>query len=88
MRHTGLLIVFVLILSSIMIASTNQSYRFVGSRNSDVYHYEHCSYVKRILIEDRVYFATRDSAKAMGYRGCRLCKSWRDMNPGELPHGR
>lgn len=61
---------------------------FLGSSQSTIYHYPHCSYVKRIRAGNIVYFATRDSAKAMGYRGCRLCKSWRDMNPGELPHGR
>jgi len=47
---------------------------FVGSKNSDVYHYPSCRYAKRIKPENRVYFDTPEEAIAAGYHPCKVCK--------------
>jgi Micrococcal nuclease (thermonuclease) homologs len=50
-----------------------ESSHFVGSENSDVYHYPWCHYVDRINPENRIYFDTPEDAIAAGYRPCRVC---------------
>ena len=53
-----------------------QSYTgpFVGSKNSNVYHYPWCSEAKKILPQNLVTFATLADACAAGYRPCEVCK--------------
>jgi LPXTG-motif cell wall-anchored protein len=46
---------------------------FVGSKNSDVYHYPSCSYVDRIKPENRIYFSSPEDAIDHGYRPCKVC---------------
>jgi hypothetical protein len=52
-----------------------QSYAgpFVGSKNSNVYHYPWCSEAKKIKPENLVTFATVADACAAGYRPCEVC---------------
>ena len=52
-----------------------QSYAgpFVGSINSNVYHYTWCSEAKKILQKNLVTFATVGDACAAGYRPCEVC---------------
>jgi len=47
--------------------------QFVGSINSDVYHYLNCHYVKRIKEYNKIYFTSVEDAKAHGYRPCKVC---------------
>jgi hypothetical protein len=53
-----------------------QSYNgpFVGSINSNVYHYPWCSEAKKILPENMVIFPTVGAACDAGYRPCEVCK--------------
>jgi methylphosphotriester-DNA--protein-cysteine methyltransferase len=53
-----------------------QSYTgpFVGSKNSNVYHYPWCSEAKKIKSENLVVFATVADACAANYRPCEVCK--------------
>jgi competence protein ComEC len=46
---------------------------FVGSVNSDVYHYPWCSYAQQIKPENLVTFATAQDAVNAGYRPCKIC---------------
>lgn len=46
---------------------------FVGSKNSDVYHYPWCSSAKQILASNLVTFSTSAEARAAGYRPCSKC---------------
>lgn len=47
------------------------SCRFVGSRNSTLYHLPTCAAAKRIKESNRVCFASEDAARAKGYApGC------------------
>jgi len=52
-----------------------QSYTgpFVGSINSNVYHYPWCYEAKKILPKNLVTFATVAEACAAGYRPCKVC---------------
>ena len=52
-----------------------QSYTgpFVGSKNSNVYHYPWCYEAKKILPKNLVTFATVADACAAGYRPCEVC---------------
>jgi len=50
------------------------SERYVGSKNSDVYHRLSCHYVNNILESNKVYFSSKAEAEAAGYRACKVCK--------------
>ena len=47
---------------------------FVGSKNSNVYHYPWCSEAQKIKPENLVKFNTAADAQKMGYRPCEVCK--------------
>ena len=47
---------------------------FVGSRNSDVYHYPSCSSAKQIKSSNQVWFSSSADARAHGYRPCSKCR--------------
>lgn len=47
---------------------------FVGSRESDVYHYSNCRYVNMINAENIIWFTSAEDARAHGYRPCRVCR--------------
>jgi len=47
---------------------------FVGSVNSDVYHYPTCTYAQRIYPENQIWFSSSDEARAHGYRPCKVCR--------------
>ncbi len=51
-----------------------QEYKYAASKNSDIYHYIDCSYVKKIKPEDLVLFKAREEAIASGRRPCKKCK--------------
>ena len=65
------LIILGLLLS---IFTLNAGAYYVGSKNSDVYHYPSCHYVDRINPENLIYFDTPGDAIAAGYRPCKVCK--------------
>jgi len=46
---------------------------FVGSINSDVYHYPTCTYAQRIYPENQIWFSSSQDARAHGYRPCKVC---------------
>jgi micrococcal nuclease len=46
---------------------------FVGSINSDVYHYPTCTYAQRIYPENQIWFNSSEDARASGYRPCKVC---------------
>ncbi|MFC1931887.1 thermonuclease family protein [Chloroflexota bacterium] len=47
---------------------------FVGSVNSDVYHYPTCAYAQRIYPENLIWFNSSDDARARGYSPCEVCR--------------
>jgi micrococcal nuclease len=52
-------------------ASTSQVY--VGSINSNKYHYPACEYAKQISTTNQVWFSSPADAKARGYVACKVC---------------
>lgn len=48
--------------------------KFVGSKDSDKYHYCNCRYAKRIKPENLLCFSDEKDAQAKGYVPCGVCK--------------
>ena len=65
------LIVLGLLLS---IFTLNAGAYYVGSKNSDVYHYPDCRYAKNIKSGNMIYFDTPEDAVGAGYHSCKVCK--------------
>jgi micrococcal nuclease len=47
--------------------------RFVGSLESDKYHYPSCRWAKKILPQNQIWFASSEEAWAAGYVPCGVC---------------
>ena len=47
---------------------------YVGSVNSDKYHYPSCQYAQQILPQNRIWFLTTAEAQASGYIPCKVCR--------------
>jgi hypothetical protein len=47
---------------------------YVGSIDSNVYHYPYCVYAQQISPENKIWFTSVTEAEAKGYRPCNLCK--------------
>lgn len=47
--------------------------RFVGSINSDVYHYPSCGHAGRIKPWNEIWFSSSQDARNHGYRPCKVC---------------
>lgn len=50
------------------------SIKYVGSINSDKYHYPNCRWVQKIKSGNEVWFSSREGAKKAGYVSCKVCK--------------
>ncbi len=48
--------------------------QFVGSKNSDKYHYCHCTWAKKIKPDNLKCFQSKEEAQAEGYVPCGTCK--------------
>jgi len=48
--------------------------KYLGSKNSDVYHYPGCKWAMKISTDNAVWFDSAAQARAAGYRPCRVCK--------------
>jgi len=53
---------------------TATSGKFVGSLQSDKYHYPTCCWAKEIKPENEIWFKNAEDAKAHGYKPCGVCK--------------
>ncbi len=47
---------------------------YVGSVNSNIYHYPSCKWAKEIYPENKIWFSSVADAKAHGYRPCKVCE--------------
>ena len=56
-----------------ILTNQNQTKQFVGSVNSNVYHYPSCRYVDQIKPENRIWFSSSQDARNHGYRPCQVC---------------
>jgi hypothetical protein len=82
----GVVALFVIIIGAFAYTSLNKpssnpntngnqqtTQQFVGSKNSDVYHYPSCTYAQRIKAENRIWFSSSQDARNHGYRPCKVC---------------
>nr|DAV89323.1 MAG TPA: DNA methyl phosphotriester repair domain protein [Caudoviricetes sp.] len=53
--------------------STAFSTTYVGSVNSNKFHYTYCRYADRIYESNKIYFSSRDEAINSGYIPCKVC---------------
>jgi len=53
---------------------SGQSVMYVGSANSNVYHYPTCASAQRINPSNLVTFSSAADAQAKGYRPCKVCR--------------
>ncbi len=54
--------------------SSAQSYSYVGSVNSDIYHNPSCQWAQKIHSENEIWFISEDDARSNGYRACKVCR--------------
>jgi len=54
--------------------TTAKSGQFVGSLESDKYHYPSCRWAKKILPQNEIWFSSSQDARAAGYVPCGACK--------------
>ncbi len=54
--------------------TTAKSGQFVGSLESDKYHYPSCRWAKKILPQNEIWFSSSQEARAAGYVPCGVCK--------------
>lgn len=47
--------------------------KYVGSKESDKYHYPSCKWVEKILPENKIWFDSEKDARAVGYSPCGTC---------------
>jgi hypothetical protein len=75
MKKVFAVIIISALIASMFVFSVNaQSYQFVGSKGSDVYHYPTCTYAKNIKTENLVKFIDAEDAINKGYHACSVCK--------------
>ena len=80
MRKFGIVLIALLILAIVAGAvgcgstSDNGSGVYVGSKNSNIYHYPSCEWAKKISSQNEIWFDSVTDAKAHGYRACKVCK--------------
>ncbi len=57
-------------------SAPEQTYSYIGNRNSHVFHYPDCDSVNDMKEKNKVYFedATRDEVMEQGFRPCQRCK--------------
>lgn len=63
----------VILLASMLVLSVKAEGQFVGSINSDVYHYPSCAHAKNINEENQIWFVDAQDAVNHGYRPCSVC---------------
>jgi len=48
--------------------------KYVGSTNSNIYHYPSCKWAKEIYPQNEIWFSSPSDAMAQGYRPCKVCR--------------
>ncbi|MEW6274942.1 MAG: Ada metal-binding domain-containing protein [Bacillota bacterium] len=79
MRHKLVIISLLLIVALILSScggqpATQSEKKFVGSAQSNIYHYPSCEWAKKIKPGNQVWFSSPEEAKAAGYRPCKVCR--------------
>mgnify|MGYP001389634677 CR=1 FL=1 len=51
-----------------------QQQQYVGSINSDKYHYPSCEWAGKIKPENEIWFSTQKEAQQAKYKPCKICR--------------
>lgn len=70
-KQTALILLLLITLFATM--STAFATTYVGSVNSNKFHYTYCRYADRIYESNKIYFSSRDEAINSGYIPCKVC---------------
>jgi len=54
--------------------ATKTEGKYVGSIESDKYHYPSCTWAEKILKENEIWFNSEEEAQQQGYKPCGVCK--------------
>lgn len=66
--------IVILIIFSIACLSLAADFKYVGSSQSNKYHYPDCKWGKKISPKNMVTFKSAQEALAAGYVPCKVCK--------------
>lgn len=73
-----LLLVFTLLLitacGALQTTTPQTDHKYIGSINSDKYHYPACRWAEKIKPENEVWFSSAEEARKAGYKPCKMCK--------------
>ena len=83
MKHKKVLPILLLTLLLSPFFALSAEKRFIGSKNSDKYHYVSCHSAKRIKPANRIYFESVRDAKERGYVACKICKPPKEESKNE-----
>jgi len=72
-KHLFLAITLVIVVLAVTVALA-LDYKYVGSKNSNKYHYPTCRAAQKIKPENLVTFKSAKEAQAAGYVPCKVCK--------------
>jgi len=73
-RKKSFLAVFLVIAFLATSVAFALDYKYVGSKNSNKYHYLTCRSAQKIKPDNLVTFKSAQEAKAPGYVPCKVCK--------------
>lgn len=54
--------------------SASSDKKYVGSINSNIYHFPDCEWAQKINPSNQIWFTSPEEAKAKGYSPCKVCK--------------
>jgi micrococcal nuclease len=66
--------IIILSIFSIVCLSLAGDFKYVGSANSNKYHYPDCKWAKKISRKNLVIFKSANEALKAGYVPCKFCK--------------
>lgn len=73
-RKKSFLIIFLVVAFLASSVALALDYKYVGSKNSNKYHYPTCRSAQRIKPGNLVTFNSAKDAQAAGYVPCKVCK--------------
>lgn len=73
MKRFTLCFLAVLLFFSMGVTCLASSMPYVGNKSTKVYHMVECTWGRKIGLDNRIYFASREQAERCGYRRCHYC---------------
>jgi micrococcal nuclease len=56
-----------------IVESVKTNGKYVGSKESDKYHYPNCRWAEKINTENQIWFDSINEADSVGYKPCGVC---------------